>query len=79
MPLTVRVPEELARRVTEVAEARHQAPEQVALEAIEAQLTVRRHLSFSAVGSSGSLGGDVARRHREVLAESLASKSARDI
>lgn len=79
MSLTVRIPDELARRLAEVAEARHKAPEQVAIEAIEAQLPARRKLSFSAIGSSGARGGDIGRRHREVLAESLADKSARDI
>lgn len=78
MSLTVHVPEDLARRLAEVAAARNQPPEQVALEAIEAHLPKRRRLSFSGVGSSGSRG-DLARRHREVLADSLASKSARDI
>jgi predicted transcriptional regulator len=79
MSLTVRIPDELARRLAEVAEARHQDPEQVAIEAIEAQLPARRRLSFSAVGSSGSSGGDIGRRHREVVSESLAAKSAREI
>lgn len=77
--LTLNLPEELARRIEAVAAARHQSPEQVALEAIEAQLPVRRQLSFSAVGSSGPGGGDIARRHREIIAEELADKSARDV
>ncbi len=79
MALTVRVPEELARRVEEVAAARHQSPEEVALAAIEAQLPPRRSLSFSAVGSSGATAGDAGRRHREVIAEILENKTARDI
>ncbi|MGO9557546.1 MAG: hypothetical protein ACLPYW_00460 [Acidimicrobiales bacterium] len=79
MALTVNVPEELARRVEEVAAARHQSPEEVALEAIAAQLPPRRSLSFSGVGSSGPAGGDIGRRHREVIAEVLEDKTARDI
>lgn len=79
MSLTVHIPDELARRVSEVAQTRRVDPEQVALEAIEAQLPVRRRLGFSGVGASGFRGGDIARRHREVIAESVASKSARDI
>jgi len=80
MSLTVRIPDELARRLAEVAEARHQDLEQVAIEAIEAQLpAARRRLSFSAVGSSGSAGGYLGRRHREVLAESLGTKSTHDV
>jgi hypothetical protein len=36
-------------------------------------------LSFSAVGSSGATAGDAGRRHREVIAEILENKTARDI
>jgi DNA-binding MurR/RpiR family transcriptional regulator len=79
MSLVVHVPDELARRLAEVAEARHQAPEEFALEAIENQLPARRRLGFSGVGASGIAGSDLARRHREVRAESFASLSARDV
>jgi Ribbon-helix-helix protein, copG family len=75
--LTVHLPEELARRVEALAAARGQSPEQVALEAIEAQLPERRHLSFSGAGSSGQ--GDIARRHKEAVAEHFAGKTARDL
>ncbi|MGH9165735.1 MAG: hypothetical protein ACRDZW_09515 [Acidimicrobiales bacterium] len=79
MSLVVHLPEALARRVEAVAAARDQSPEQVALDAIEAQLPARRRLSFSGVGSSGPGGGDIARRHREVMAEHFADKTARDV
>jgi DNA-binding MurR/RpiR family transcriptional regulator len=79
MSLTVRLPEELARRVAEIAAQRHQSPEQVALEAIEAQVPASRRLSFSGIGSSGSVGGDMARRHREIVAEDFSQKTARDV
>jgi len=75
--LTLQLPEELARRVEALAAARGQSPEQVALEAIEAQVRPRRQLSFSGVGASGQ--GDIAKRHKEVLAEQFAGKTAKDI
>lgn len=73
--LTVHLPEDLARRVTEVAEARHVSPEQVAIETIEShleaaageQLPRRRHLAFAAIGSSGSSRGSA--EADELLAE----------
>ncbi len=79
MSLRVQVPEELARRLEEAARARRQTPEQVAIDAIEAQLAPRRRLSFSAAGSSGSGGGDIARRHKEIIAADLADKTAADL
>jgi predicted transcriptional regulator len=75
--LTVHLPEELARRVEEVAAARHQSPEQVALEAIEAQLPARRRLSFSAIGSSGKTRGGA--EADELIADHFAGKTARDV
>lgn len=77
MSLTVQVPDELARRLEAVAEARHQTPEQVALEAIEAQLPARRRLSFSAIGASGQTRGGA--HADELIAEHLAGKTARDV
>jgi len=71
--LTVHLPEDLARRVTEVAEARHVSPEQVAIETISSHLEAvtgeqpRRHLAFAAIGSSGSSRG--AAEADELLAE----------
>lgn len=41
MALNVQLPEELARRVELAAAASHKSPEQVAIEAIEAQLPAR--------------------------------------
>lgn len=71
--LVVHLPEELARRVEEVAAARHQSPEQVAIEAIDAQLApppepgLRRRLAFVGIGSSNS--GRGAAEADEMLAE----------
>ena len=75
VPLTVHLPEDLARRVTEVAEARHVTPEQVAIETISSHLSAvtdeepapRRHLAFAAIGASASPRG--AAEADELLAE----------
>lgn len=77
MTLTVHLPDELARRLEALAAARGKSPEEVALEAIEARVPPRRRLSFSGVGSSGQR--DVARRHKEVIAEHFAAKTAKDL
>lgn len=79
MSLTVHIPDELARRLEAVAAEREQAPEQLAIDAIEAHLSAHRRVSFSGIGASGIAYGSVARRHREVLAYAAASKTARDI
>jgi predicted transcriptional regulator len=79
--LTVHLPEDLSRRVEEAAARRHQTPEEVALEAIAAQLPagpVEDSLE-AFIGSGRSGRGDLARSHREVLAESVADKTARDV
>jgi predicted transcriptional regulator len=77
--LTVHLPDELVRRVEAAAATRNKTPEQVAVEAIEAQLPVRHRPSFSGVGSSSLDRGDIAQRHREVLAEGFSVKTARDV
>jgi hypothetical protein len=79
MSLVVHVPEELARRLEAVAAQRNLSAEQVAVEAIEAQLPARRSLSFSGVGSSGPDGGDIGRRHREIIRDHFADKTAGDV
>lgn len=53
MSLVVHLPEDLARRVEAVAAQRHLSPEQVAVEAIEAQLPGRPRLGFIGLGHSG--------------------------
>jgi predicted transcriptional regulator len=77
MSLTVHVPDELADRLTAAAVARHQSPEQVALEAIEAALPVRRRLSFAAIGRSG--GGRGGAEADELIAEHFAGRTASDV
>lgn len=77
MSVTVHVPDELAERLAAEARSRHLSPEQVAIEAIEASLPIRRRLSFSGIGrSSDGRGGAQA---DELIAEYFADKSPRDV
>lgn len=66
------LPEELARRPDEAAAQRGLSAEEVAVEAIEAQLTARRRRSFIGIGRSGG-GESVAERHREHFADKTAA------
>lgn len=74
MSLVVHLPEELARRVEAVAAERHVSPEQVAVEAIEAQLPARRRLGFIALGHSGGPGRSerIAELRQELADDKLA-------
>jgi hypothetical protein len=76
MTLVVRLPEELSRRLEELAAERGVNPEQIAVEAIEAQVPARRRLSFIGMGHSGR--GDLSERvnelRREVADERLAAE-----
>ena len=79
MSVTVQLPDELARRVEQEAVARHVSAEQVAIEAIAARFPEPAEDALEAfIGSGHSGRGDLARRHREILAEAFADKTARD-
>lgn len=67
MTLVVHLPEELARRVEEAAAERGLDPEQLVVEAVEAQLPARRHLSFIGMGHSGR--GDMSERVEQLRRE----------
>jgi len=82
MSLVVHVPEELARRVEAVAAERGVSAEQVAVEAIKERLGIdgpRQQVpSFIGIGASGTaepIGG----RHREIIRQHFADKTARDV
>jgi hypothetical protein len=109
MAMTVPLPDDVARRLAAEAERRGVSPEQVAVEAIEAQLPPeapegpeKRRLSFAGIGASGdtasghpepargrfrfigmghsgAAGGDIGRRHEEIIREHFANKTARDV
>jgi hypothetical protein len=82
MTLVVHLPDELARRVEAAAVARGVSPEQVAVEAIEARLgapgTSPQAPSFIGIGASGT-SEPIGRRHRELIAERFAHKTAREV
>jgi hypothetical protein len=89
--ITVHLPDPLAGQLTAVAARRGVAVDQVAAELVAAGLAhdtttqdlapaaPARRLAFAGIGSSGPGGGDIARRHRQVLAEAFAGKTARDV
>ena len=80
--LIVHLPEELSRRVEAVAAERGLTAEQVAVEAIEdrigAREAPRRAPSFIGIGASGT-NEPIGRRHREIIREQFADKTARDV
>jgi hypothetical protein len=93
MTISLHLPAEQEAQVASLAAARGVSAEQVVAELVSAGLASpsqppvdteraahrpRRTLSFAGVGSSGPAGGNIARRHRELLAADLAGKTARD-
>ena len=87
----VHLPDPLAAQLAAVAARRGVGVDQVAAELVAAALAHEtatqvpapeapvRRLAFAGIGSSGPGGGDIARRHRQVLAEAFAGKTARDV
>jgi hypothetical protein len=74
--LTVHLPEDLSRRVTEVAEARHVSPEQVAIDTIASHLEGSDPLeAFIGSGDSGDPSW-AGRDSRELRAEAGERRAA---
>lgn len=83
--MTVNLPDEIARRLAAEAKRRGQDVEQVAAEVLAAGLPPEaperpagRRLSFVGIGASGG-GESVAERHREIIREHFADKTASDV
>jgi ketopantoate hydroxymethyltransferase len=80
--LTVHLSEELSRLLEEAAQARGVSAEQVAVEAIEDRLAApqaqRKAPSFIGIGASGTTE-PIGRRHREIIREHYADKTAADV
>lgn len=74
MSLVVHLPEELARRVEAVAAERGLSPEQVVVDAVDAQIPTRRRLGFVGLGHSGR--GDLSERVKELRSEVAAERLA---
>lgn len=80
---TIEVDDEVAERVAGEAAERGVAPEQVAAELVASGALSasrrRQRFAFIGMGDSGPAGGDFGRRHREVIRDSSADKSAREV
>lgn len=80
---TVHLPDELGERLAAEATRRGISVDQVAAEALSVQFPEHRpektprRLSFAGIGASGV--GDIARRHKQVIAEDFADKTAADL
>lgn len=74
--MTVNVPDDLAGRLATEAARRGVTPEELAAEAIEAHLP--KPPSFIGIGASGTTE-PIGRRHREIIREAFADKTARDV
>lgn len=84
MSQIVHLPDDLAARLQAAADARGVSVEEVAVEAIEARFPLPRSAAgarfrFVGMGDSGPSGGDIGRRHRQVISEANAAKTARDV
>ena len=75
--LTIELDDEVAKRVADTAADRGVAPEAVAAEAVTERFPPRRKLSFVGIGRSGHT--DTGRRHKEIIREHFANKTARDV
>lgn len=80
---TIEIDHDVAEQVAGEAAERGVAPEQVAAELVASgALTAswrRRRFAFIGMGDSGPAGGDIGRRHREVIRDSQANKSTREM
>jgi plasmid stability protein len=74
--MTVDLPDDLAARLAAVAATRGVSPEALVVEAVEALLPPPP--SFIGIGASGTTES-IGRRHREIIQDALADKTARDL
>jgi methionyl-tRNA synthetase len=75
--LTIEVPDDVAARVADAAAQRGVAPEQLVGQMVSEQFPSRRRLSFISIGRSGRT--DTAERHKEIIREAFADKTADDV
>lgn len=75
--LTIEVPDEVAERVADAAAQRGVAPEQLVGQMVTEQFPARRRLSFIGIGRSGNT--DTAERHKDIIRETFADKTASDV
>jgi len=81
MSLSVHLPEELAERLAAEATRRGMSVDDLSAELLAAGLDAHRQGDAleAFIGSGHSGLGDLARRHRQILAEALADKAAREL
>lgn len=77
--ITIEVPDDVAARVADAAARQGVAAAALASQVVVESLPARRKLGFVGIGSSGDLDGEVARRHKEIIADEFATKSASDV
>lgn len=79
--MTVHLPDELAGRLAAEASRRGVSVEDLSAELLAAGLAVDEQVDAleAFIGSGHSRRGGLARRHREILAEASAGKTARDL
>jgi hypothetical protein len=80
--ISIELPDDLAGRLEKAAAERGMAAEQLALELLDASVPAsrpRERFGFVGMGDSGSGGGDIGRRHREVIREEYSKKTASDV
>jgi hypothetical protein len=85
MSMTVNLPDDVAARLAAEAARRGVSVEELVAEAVTAHFPAappeqpaRRRLSFIGIGASGG-GENVAERHREIIREHYADKTASDV
>jgi len=80
--ISIELPDELAGRLEKAAAERGMPAEQLALELLDASVQAsqsRKRFGFVGTGDSGSGGGDIGRRHREVIREEYSKNTASDV
>ncbi len=80
--ISIELPDDLASRLEKAAAERGMPAEQLALELLDASVPVsssRKRFGFVGIGDSGPGGGDIGRRHREVIREAYSKKTASDV
>jgi plasmid stability protein len=75
--ITVELPDDLAERLAAAAAAHGTTAERLAVEVIEARFPAPRRLSLVRIAASGTKG-PTGRRHRELLRDNFADRSARE-
>ena len=80
--ISIELPDDLAGQLEKAAAERGMPAEQLALELLDANVPAsqpRDRFGFVAMGDSGPGGGDIGRRHRDVISEEFSKRAAPDV